>query len=139
MVRERERLLRAFEAMQQANDELRDELARHKQATTEAVEQMLAQSMTPGAIGAGAAPAIRVELTEALDHFEKARHEARLAIFGYLGTMPTVTTAQIGRALGISRQLASRLAREAADTTMPVTGAAPATGDEPPPASAASR
>ena len=110
---ERERLLRAFEAMEVANDELRDELVRHKKATAEAVENMLSQAMTPDAVSAGSAPQIRVELTEALDRFEHTRHEARLAIFAYLGTIPGVTTAQIGRALGISRQLASRLAREA--------------------------
>lgn len=107
------RLLRAFDTMQQANDELRRELVRHKQATTRAVRRMTSATMTPEAIRAGAAPEIRVDLTDAIDRFEKARHEARLAIFAYLGVVPEVSTAQIGRALGISKQLASRLAKEA--------------------------
>ncbi|HLX89297.1 MAG TPA: hypothetical protein VKR22_12680 [Acidimicrobiales bacterium] len=115
---ERERLLAAFAAMQEANDQLRDELAHHKTATTAAIEDMLAESMTPGAVSAGAAPQIRLELTEALDRFERTRHEARLAIFAYLGTVPGVSTARIGRALGISRQLASRLAREASGSAL---------------------
>ena len=101
--------------MQEANTRLREELVRHQDATTKAIEDMMAQAMTTDAVSMGEAPQIRGELTEALDRFERSRHEARLAIFAFLGTVPGVSTARIGRALGISRQLASRLAREASE------------------------
>ena len=75
---ERERLLAAFAAMQEANDQLRAELVRHKASTSQAIDEMMAQTMSPDTVSIGAAPQIRVELTEALDRFEHSRHEARL-------------------------------------------------------------
>jgi hypothetical protein len=109
----RARLVKAFDALDRSNDELRRELVRHKQATGKAVEKMLARAATRDAIRTEAMPEIRAELTGALDRFEEARHEARLAVFAYLGQLPDVTASDIGKALGISRQLASRLANEA--------------------------
>jgi hypothetical protein len=113
-VAERERLDRAFVALQAANDDLRDALLVHKDATTEAVRRMTDGSLTTEGIRAGAAPEIREDLTEAMDRFETARREARLAVFAYLSANSDESFSEIGRSLGISRQLASKLAREAA-------------------------
>jgi ABC-type phosphate transport system auxiliary subunit len=56
-------------------------------------------------------PMRRSELTDALDEFEAARHRVRLAMFA-LAKEQGSSHSDVARALGISRQLASRLAAE---------------------------
>ena len=58
--------------------------------------------------GAGA----RRQMTEALEQFEVARHRVRLSMFA-LAEEQGMTISEVARSLGISRQLASRLAAEA--------------------------
>lgn len=58
-------------------------------------------------------PGQRRHVTEAIEEFEAARHRLRLALFA-LGMEEGASMSEIGRVLGISRQLASRLAGEAA-------------------------
>ena len=60
-------------------------------------------------------PERRSEVTYALGEFEAARHKVRLAMFA-LATEQGSSFSDLARALGISRQLASRLAAEAQDT-----------------------
>jgi hypothetical protein len=61
----------------------------------------------------GSDPAdLRQNANDLLDNFEHCRHQMRLAFIGPSLT-DGVTIGQIGRDLGISRQLATRLAREA--------------------------
>ncbi len=55
----------------------------------------------------------RRQLTEAIQEFEADRHHLRLALFAQ-GKEEGASMSEIGRVLGISRQLASRLGREAA-------------------------
>lgn len=55
------------------------------------------------------------ELTETFDEFEGARHQVRLALFS-LAMAQGASLSEVGRRLGISRQLASRLAAEADGT-----------------------
>jgi hypothetical protein len=50
-------------------------------------------------------------VTEAIQEFEAARHQLRLALFS-LGKEEGASISEVGRVLGISRQLASRLAGE---------------------------
>jgi transposase-like protein len=57
-------------------------------------------------------PLRRREMTERLQDFEAARHQVRLALFA-LCLEEGATMSEVGRVLGISRQLASRLANEA--------------------------
>jgi hypothetical protein len=116
VAQERERLDRAFDALQAANDDLRDALLVHKDATSEAVRRMTDGSLTADSVRTGAAPEIRVDLTEAMERFATARHEARLAVIAYLSANSEASIADIGRAFGFSRQLATRLAHEAAQT-----------------------
>lgn len=58
-----------------------------------------------------AIPAGRRQVTEGIEEFEAARHQLRLALFA-VGKEEGATISDVGRVLGISRQLASRLAAE---------------------------
>jgi hypothetical protein len=64
-------------------------------------------------IATGSDPSELRQTTKALlDDFEHCRHEMRIAFIGP-SIAEGVTIGQIGRDLGVSRQLATRLAREA--------------------------
>lgn len=56
-------------------------------------------------------PSERRLVTEAIQEFEAARHQLRLALFA-LAKEEGASISEVGRVLGISRQLASRLAAE---------------------------
>jgi len=58
-------------------------------------------------------PGQRSQVTAAIREFECTRHQLRLALFT-LGRAEGASISDVGRILGISRQLASRLAAEAA-------------------------
>jgi len=57
----------------------------------------------------------RRELTETIEDFEYFRHRSRLSLTAS-GLEEGMTIGQIGRAWGVSRQLAARYAREARDS-----------------------
>ena len=57
---------------------------------------------------------LRQEITHDLETFEEARHTVRVALFA-VATEQGTSISDIGRALDISRQLASRLAAEVRD------------------------
>jgi len=59
-------------------------------------------------------PMRRREVTDAMDQLDSARHRVRLAMFA-LGEAQGTSVSELGRKLGISRQLAARLAKEAAE------------------------
>jgi hypothetical protein len=76
----------------------------------------IAERLEDGAPAIGAAkgtgiPTERRQVTEAIQEFEAARHQLRLALFS-LGKEEGASISEVGRVLGISRQLASRLAGE---------------------------
>jgi DNA-directed RNA polymerase sigma subunit (sigma70/sigma32) len=58
-----------------------------------------------------AAASTRTDLNEALRTLELSRHRARLAIF-VLGQAEGESLSELGRKIGVSRQLASRYAEE---------------------------
>jgi len=60
-------------------------------------------------------PTHRREVTEAVEELVQSRHRVRLAMFA-LGKAQGSSPSELGRKLGVSRQLASRLANEAAET-----------------------
>jgi len=60
-------------------------------------------------------PVRRGKVTDALKEFEAARHRVRVAMFA-LAKEQGSSASDLARALGISRQLASRLAAEAEET-----------------------
>jgi hypothetical protein len=57
-------------------------------------------------------PTRRRQVTESIEEFEAARHRLRLALMA-VGREEGASISDVGRALGISRQLASRLSAEA--------------------------
>jgi hypothetical protein len=111
-----ERLVGRISELEESNDELREKLLHHKRALRAAAQRVKSGELTPEAIRSGGAPEIRVDLTDALAEFERARHQVRLALFAFLGLEQDTSTAEIGRSLGFSRQLASRLAQEAKES-----------------------
>lgn len=76
----------------------------------------IGERLEEGAPAIGAAkgtgiPTERRQVTEAIQEFEAARHQLRLALFS-LGKEEGASISEVGRVLGISRELASRLAGE---------------------------
>ena len=57
-------------------------------------------------------PSERKQVTEAIDAFEAARHQLRLSLM-VAARAEGASISEVGRVLGISRQLAARLAAEA--------------------------
>lgn len=95
-----------------STEELRDILRRYRGVTTTMITRVENGTLMFDAIQQAYGSIVRPELTDALEEFEAARHRARLAMFR-LGIEQGSSISEIGRALGISRQLASRLAAEA--------------------------
>jgi len=62
------------------------------------------------------APIRRRTLTEAMDEFDVARHQMRVALFAS-ALEQGASISEIARGLGISRQLASRIAQEVTERT----------------------
>jgi hypothetical protein len=56
-------------------------------------------------------PAGRRPVTKAVDEFEAARHQLRVDLLA-AGNEEGISMSEVGRVLGISRQLASRIANE---------------------------
>jgi chromosome segregation ATPase len=108
----RERLVRRIAELVASSALLREQLRRYEKAMAK-----IAEHLEDGAPGISAAkgtgiPTERQQVTEAIQEFEAARHQLRLALFT-LGKEEGASISEVGRVLGISRQLASRLAKEA--------------------------
>jgi hypothetical protein len=106
-----ERFVAAMATLNERNQQLRSVLERFESACrrlTELVEQ--GDSMT-GALDKVKGSLQRRDVQEANEGFDSARHAIRLAMFA-LALEQGATLADMGRALGISRQLASRLGAE---------------------------
>jgi len=111
-LRRDDRLRQLISELESSNDHLRKVLVRQKRALVTA-RRFENGDMTAATVLDGGAPEMRVELTDAMSSFERARHRVRVALVALLGQDHETSTAEIGRSLGISRQLASRLAQEA--------------------------
>ncbi len=61
----------------------------------------------------------RVRMTDLLSEFDECRHRLRISITA-AGLEEGMTIGDIGRAFGVSRQLAARFAKEARDQTTPM-------------------
>lgn len=91
---------------------LDDVLERYDKVTREVIAEVERGTPLVTALHVLGGSVVRPEVTAALDSFEAARHRVRVAMFG-LGLEQGASISEIGRSLGISRQLASRLAAEA--------------------------
>jgi DNA-directed RNA polymerase sigma subunit (sigma70/sigma32) len=91
-------------------------LVRFKNSNAELAELVASGGSVRDALGVEVPQRRRRELTTMLDEFEACRHEFRLALFAVC-LEEGATISEIGRALGVSRQRASRLVKEAAGAT----------------------
>ncbi len=113
MSTKRKRLLHRISELVESSARLREQLLRYERAMVKISTRL--EGGVPGitaAKGTGI-PTERRQVTEAIEEFEAARHQLRLALFA-LGNEEGASISEVGRVLGISRQLASRLAAEAA-------------------------
>lgn len=105
---------RASQELVEAADALRAALGRHKALTTDVAARVHPDIRVVDVLTEAHVPTIRQEITEAIGRFQSARHRFRLAVLA-LGIEQGATIAEVGRALGVSRQFASRLAAELND------------------------
>jgi len=107
---ELDRVRRALEAVAEADHHLQLATERHRAMTLDTARLLEKENaeLIEVLVEVHAAER-RQEVNEAIEAFESARHGVRLAFFA-LGRAQGATVASVGRALGISRQLASRLA-----------------------------
>jgi len=115
MSTKRQRLLHRISHLVACSALLREQLRRYERAMLK-----IATGLENGAPGVAAAkgtgiPTERRQVTEAIEEFEAARHQLRLALLA-LGKEEGASISEVGRVLGISRQLASRLAAESEET-----------------------
>lgn len=106
------RLARTMRALIDATEELRQVLLTYQTVSAEVVTLVEQGRTLASALEVVEGPLRRRSVTEALASFEAARHEVRLAMFT-LGRENGTSASELGRQLGISRQLSARLAREA--------------------------
>ena len=115
MTSKRDELVAQIAELVEAGRTLQDCLARNERAITDLSERVLRGETILEAFSAmdGVMRRHR-ELPQTLEEFEAARHQVRLALFN-LALDQGATASELGRRLGISRQLASRLAGSARD------------------------
>ena len=105
-------MVRQISALTEATDNLEAVLARYKRAINDLAAHIEeGESVLEAFTEMDGAMLRQRELTETFQEFEAARHTVRLAVFA-LATAQGAGPSELGRRLGISRQLASRLATE---------------------------
>lgn len=112
----RQRLVDSIAALIGSAELLREQLVSYERAMTKIAKHLEnGKPAIAAAKGTGIATPRR-GVTEAIEEFEAARHRLRLALFE-VGKEEGATISEVGRVLGISRQLASRLAAESQETS----------------------
>jgi response regulator of citrate/malate metabolism len=106
------RLVKQAQQLIESTEKLRQVLAQYQRATNRLVRRVESGDRLVDTVERIGGRALRPELTDVLDEFETARHNTRLAMFA-LAQEEHTSISELARALGISRQLGSRLAREA--------------------------
>jgi len=109
----RERLIKRIGELTESGRFLRAEIENYETTMAEIAKSLENGEPAITASDDTSIPTQRRLVTEAIQEFEAARHQLRLALFA-LGREEGASISQIGRVLGISRQLASRIAGEAA-------------------------
>lgn len=93
---------------------MRSSVRNFEAAMTEIARRIEAGETAVDAVLESTKPTLRQQMTGAIAGFEEARHQMRVALFD-LALEQGSSISEVGRALNISRQLASRLAQEARD------------------------
>ena len=97
----------------EVTERARTVLKRYERASTQVVRRVHEGQRLVDALDKLDGAARRREVTDAMGELSAARHRVRLAMFA-LGESQGTRVSELGRKLGLSRQLASRLAKEAA-------------------------
>jgi hypothetical protein len=114
---DRERAIESIERTMEASVALRKHLLESERSGRKMISALKRGVPIPESVAASGSNAaeLRRSTNDLLNDFELARHEMRAAFI-----LPSVdggmSIGEIGRALGVSRQLASRLVREARET-----------------------
>ena len=110
----KEELARQTAALHEAIDDLRRMLLRFKESTGKFATLVEEGEAVVPALETIQGPILRRDLSDALEVFEAARQQARVAVLA-LGREQGASLSEVGRLLGISRQLASHLVADAED------------------------
>jgi hypothetical protein len=109
------RFVRDKLALVDASKDLRQVLQRYEKTSFEIAGLVERGESGADALKAAGGPIRRREVTAALEKFEAARHRLRLSMFA-LASEEGTSASELGRQLGVSRQLAYRLANEAKES-----------------------
>lgn len=109
---DRDRVVESLRNLLEIDQDVRSRLRANEAVIRRAIKELekgstIAETMAVSNVGFG-----RHAVNEGLDALTLARHELRLAIT-VAGLKEGMTIGELGRAWGISRQLASRFAKEA--------------------------
>jgi chromosome segregation ATPase len=110
----KKRLVKRIHELTDTSAQLRASLLQYERTMTRIAERLEAGEDAIAAAKGTSIPNQRRRVTEAIEEFESARHQLRLALM-VAGKAEGASIAEVGRVLGISRQLAARLAAEADD------------------------
>jgi hypothetical protein len=112
MSRRTNKLLRDVEVLVDATEHLRDVMRVFARVNTSLAKRIGQGDDLVSTLEHLQGSQRRREVTDALEEFESARHRVRLSMFT-VAEEQEASISEVARALGISRQLASRLAAEA--------------------------
>jgi hypothetical protein len=110
----RKRLISSAEELADRTAFLRTELQTYEDALHRFIGHLYAGETAVTSARNVNVPLYRQSVTEALETFETTRRQMRLAMLS-LGQEEGASISELGRSIGVSRQLASRLAAEAAE------------------------
>jgi hypothetical protein len=113
--REAQRLVEEMDNLVEVVEEVRTILRAYGKLSREVARRVDDGERLAEVLEALHGPLRRQQVTDAIDALEGARHRVRLAMFAMAAAQDT-SASELGRQLGISRQLASRLSSEAERT-----------------------
>jgi hypothetical protein len=111
MTEKSRQLVKALSHLDQCNRDLRSVMQRFERTTSRLARQVSGGALVVEAVRDVTGTVQLKELGEAEKAFEVARHRTRVAVFA-LAIEQGTSLSEMGKALGISRQLASRVAAE---------------------------
>ncbi len=111
-ISERGRVIFALERLLQADEEVRRRIRANEVHIRRQIRELEKGSTIAELMENTGASASRQSVNEGLEALTVARHEMRLAVTA-AGLSEGMSIGDLGRAWGVSRQLASRFAREA--------------------------
>jgi transposase-like protein len=112
----RDRVVGSIERLLEVDREVRKRIQENEAILRRALKEFVKGTPVAEAMDKSQAGFGRQRVNEALDALTEARHEFRLAIT-VAGLEEGMSIGELGRAWGISRQLASQYAKEARDRT----------------------